>query len=325
MNICTMIFLEWTSHKSTMSFGFPFLLSPLRAYRFCTLIFFECIHIEIHVSFLFAPSPLYASNLHIMIQNLMEPIILSVLPRKIDIHYQRWYWFQCAHNYLWMLRALSEVRCEKGPNLILNLIFISNIKIFISSITFGYQRARYDIMIFVNIPNDIQADIQKGYKKFRISTQHWLGLHFFAFLAHLWACVWVLKHNPNLLPFSWPSLGHEFKAKIMTLNVFIISFKNVYTITPFITFFRMWCPCLFNWHHFMLRPRLKCLDHNLACLLNLLPISTSFSIAFQIQLGVPHFSIIRFRCYVCTLPINPLGIHLLQCPHDNDHIGRHDT
>lgn len=25
---------------------------------------------------------------------------------------------------------------------------------------------------------------------------------------------------------------------------------------------------------------------------------------------------------MCTLPINPLGIHLLQCPCDNDHIGK---
>jgi len=136
---------------------------------------------------------------------------------------------------------------------------------------------------------------------------------------------WTQPQN-NLLPFSWLSRSHELKAKIMTLNVFIIPFLNVYTITPFITFFRMWCPCLFNRHHFMPRPRLKCLDHNLAYLLNLSPMGTSFSIAFQIQLGLPHFSIIRFPCYVCTLPINPLGIHLLQCPHDNDHhIGRHDT
>ncbi len=111
----------------------------------------------------------------------------------------------------------------------------------------------------------------------------------------------------------------------MTLNVFIILFWNVYTITPFITFFRMWCPRLFNRHHFMLRPRLKCLGHNLAYLLNMSPMGTSFSIAFQMQLGLPHLSITRFPCYACTLPINPLGIHLLQCPHDNDHIGRHDT
>jgi hypothetical protein len=38
---------------------------------------------------LFALSPLFASSLHNMIENSKEPILLSVLPRKIDIHYKQ--------------------------------------------------------------------------------------------------------------------------------------------------------------------------------------------------------------------------------------------
>ncbi len=66
-------------------------------------------------NFPFVPSPFFAFSLHNKIQNLMEPILLSMLPRKIGIHCWRRSWFQCVHNRLRMLCALSEVRCQKGP------------------------------------------------------------------------------------------------------------------------------------------------------------------------------------------------------------------
>jgi hypothetical protein len=86
-------------------------------------------------------------------------------------------------------------------------------------------------VIFINIPNYIQ----KGYKNFP-DIHPTLSLHFYYICGHVFGS-W--DTTPNLLPFSWLSLGHELKARIMALNVFIIPFKNVYTITPFITFFRM--------------------------------------------------------------------------------------
>jgi hypothetical protein len=82
-----MILLEWTSHKNTMSFGALFLLSPLEAYWFCTLIIFECIHTKVQCQFSiysFTILCFYGGN-------------------------------QCAHNYLWMLWVLNEVRYKKGP------------------------------------------------------------------------------------------------------------------------------------------------------------------------------------------------------------------
>jgi hypothetical protein len=43
------------------------------------------------------------------------------------------------------------------------------------------------------------------------------------------------------------------------------------------------------------------------------------------RLILPHPSIVNRPWFVCTHPIDPMGIHLLHCVHGNEHIGTHDA
>jgi len=43
------------------------------------------------------------------------------------------------------------------------------------------------------------------------------------------------------------------------------------------------------------------------------------------RLILPHPSIVNRLWFVCTHPIDPMGIHLLHCVHGNEHIGTHDA
>jgi hypothetical protein len=52
---------------------------------------------------------------------------------------------------------------------------------------------------------------------------------------------------------------------------------------------------------------------------------TNVSNAFQIWLVFPHPLVPSLLHGVCTHPINPLGIHLLECAHDNEYTWPHDA
>ncbi len=52
--------------------------------------------------------------------------------------------------------------------------------------------------------------------------------------------------------------------------------------------------------------------------------SLVFSITFWTWFGLPHLSIIGILQCVCTHPIDPMGIHLLSCAQNNEHIKTHD-
>ncbi len=103
-------------------FWFPISSFSIKSILFCTLIFFECTHTKVmhsyksSANFLFTPSSFFAFSLYNTIQNLTKPILLSVLPKNIDIHYSWQSQFQCAQNYLQMLCALSKMRCKEGAH-----------------------------------------------------------------------------------------------------------------------------------------------------------------------------------------------------------------
>jgi len=56
----------------------------------------------------------------------------------------------------------------------------------------------------------------------------------------------------------------------------------------------------------------------------LLP-STHFLITLRIHLGIPHPIVVHLSQCQCVHTINDLGIHLLHCPCENEHIVTHDT
>jgi len=51
--------------------------------------------------------------------------------------------------------------------------------------------------------------------------------------------------------------------------------------------------------------------------------SPFFFTTFRTWFGLPHPLIASVPQCVCTHPINLIGIHLLHCVHDNEHIGTH--
>jgi hypothetical protein len=52
--------------------------------------------------------------------------------------------------------------------------------------------------------------------------------------------------------------------------------------------------------------------------------SLVFSTTFQMWFRLPHFSLVGIFWFVCTHPIDPMGIHLLHCTHGNKHMQIHD-
>jgi hypothetical protein len=55
------------------------------------------------------------------------------------------------------------------------------------------------------------------------------------------------------------------------------------------------------------------------------PTSLVFSTVFQIRLGLPHLLVASILQCGCTHPIDPMGIHLLCCAHDDEHTWTHDA
>ncbi len=53
--------------------------------------------------------------------------------------------------------------------------------------------------------------------------------------------------------------------------------------------------------------------------------SLVFFVMFRIQLEMPHPLIVSILWCVCTHPIDPIGIHLLHCAHDNERTWTHDA
>ncbi len=53
--------------------------------------------------------------------------------------------------------------------------------------------------------------------------------------------------------------------------------------------------------------------------------STHFLTTFRIHLGIPHLMVAHLSWCQCGHIINDLGIHLLHCPCENEHIAAHDT
>lgn len=88
-----------------------FLFPPLALGAYYSILWFSLNALvqKYNANFLFALSPFFAFSLYNTIQNLMEPILLSVLQRKIDIHYWR-HITACECCALW-------VRCDvrRGP------------------------------------------------------------------------------------------------------------------------------------------------------------------------------------------------------------------
>jgi hypothetical protein len=52
--------------------------------------------------------------------------------------------------------------------------------------------------------------------------------------------------------------------------------------------------------------------------------SLVFSTIFQMWFRLLHFSLVVIFWFVCTHPIDPMGIHLLHCTHGNEHMRIHD-
>jgi hypothetical protein len=75
----------------------------------------------------------------------------------------------------------------------------------------------------------------------------------------------------------------------------------------------------------MLWPKGKQLIYSSTNFPNLLIFFLIFSITLCTQLGLPHPSIVGICRCVCTHPINPMGIHLLQCVHSNERTKTHNV
>jgi len=78
----------------------------------------------------------------------------------------------------------------------------------------------------------------------------------------------------------------------------------------------------FEAHHAQI---LSCLGFRVGAWFITLLIFPIFSTSLRMWLGLTHLLIASFFQCVCTHPIDPMGIHLLCCAHDNECMGTHDA
>jgi hypothetical protein len=85
----------------------------------------------------------------------------------------------------------------------------------------------------------------------------------------------------------------------------------------------IWGPLCSNFIMFL--PKDEHLVYNSISLSNLLIIFSKKIHNTSNAIWITHFSIASILWCVCTHPINPMGIHLLFCIHNNEHTKTHDT